>query len=135
MVLAPFFTTLFLEFGTIVSFGYSFAQKRRQPKAAIPHNNTQLPFSNRLPAERTVSKGNLGNPGNDGSRRIYSKAEAEGDLVTRLAFGETVASQDALADRWQVNKSTVSKWLKDMEVRRLIPTRRQIGRYKTLVGT
>ena len=128
MLLAPFFTTLFLEFGSIVSFGFAFSP-RRQSRAPVVDDNQKSC------ARFTVSKGNRGNPGNGGSRRIYSKAEAEGDLVTRLAFGETVASQDALADRWQVNKSTVSKWLRDMEARQLIPARQQIGRCKTLVAT
>ena len=128
MLLAPFFTTLFLEFGSIVSFGFAFSPKR-QSRAPVVDTNQKSS------ARFTVSKGNRGNPGNGGGRRIYSKTEAEGDLVTRLAFGETIASQDALADQWQVNKSTVSKWLRDMEARQLIPARKQTGRCKTLVAT
>ena len=35
MLLAPFFTTLFLEFGTIVSFGLAFSPKRRRSQLAL----------------------------------------------------------------------------------------------------
>ena len=63
---------------------------------------------------------------------MYSKAEAEAALVTRLALGETIPSQDTLADQWLVNKGTVSKWLGDWECRQLIPARQQIGRCKQL---
>lgn len=74
-----------------------------------------------------------GNPGN-GGRKALSKLEAERDLVTMLALGETVAAQDELAERWAVNKSTVSKWLKDWRDRGLIPNAQRIGRCHRLVA-
>jgi hypothetical protein len=61
-----------------------------------------------------------------------TRLQAERDLVTRLAFGETVASQDDLVARWRVDKSTVSKWLKRWEGEGLIPARTQSGRCKSL---
>jgi hypothetical protein len=61
-----------------------------------------------------------------------TRLQAERDLVTRLAFGETVASQDDLVARWHVDKSTVSKWLKRWEGEGLIPARTQSGRCKSL---
>lgn len=64
--------------------------------------------------------------------RVYTRLQAERDLVTRLAFGETIASQDVLAARWSVDKSTVSKWLARWERKRLIPRRQRVGRCKQL---
>jgi hypothetical protein len=61
-----------------------------------------------------------------------TRLQAERDLVTRLAFGETVAQQDDLVARWHVDKSTVSKWLKRWEEEKLIPARTQSGRCKSL---
>ena len=63
---------------------------------------------------------------------VFTRLQAERDLVTRLAFGETIASQDELAARWSVDKSTVSRWLKRWERKRLIPRRQPVGRFKTL---
>jgi hypothetical protein len=62
----------------------------------------------------------------------FTRLQAERDLVTRLAFGETVAQQDDLVARWHVDKSTVSKWLKRWEGEGLIPARTQNGRCKSL---
>jgi len=70
--------------------------------------------------------------GNRPGNRMYSKAEAEADLVTRLALEETIPSQDALVRLWGVNKGTVSRWVVDWERRQLIPARQQIGRCKQL---
>jgi hypothetical protein len=63
---------------------------------------------------------------------VFTRLQAERDLVTRLAFGETIASQDDLAARWNVDKSTISRWLKRWERKRLIPKRKVVGRYKVL---
>lgn len=80
------------------------------------------------------SAGNWGNPGNGGGPKVYSKRAAERDLVTRLALGETVDSQDDLAARYGVDKSTVSKWLKDWRARDLVPVSQRIGRCHRLVA-
>ena len=144
----PFLISLFLEFGAIVSFGFAFRVDSRvitvaeQPKwepseADRRQTSFQLPDDlDKLRKLTTVSIPNLGNSGNGGGggRKVYSRDEAEADLVTRLAFGETVASQDDLAARWGVNKSTVSKWLKAWEREQLIPARQQIGRVKQLTA-
>ena len=66
------------------------------------------------------------------ARHVFTRLQAERDLVTRLAFGETIASQDDLAARWSVDKSTISKWLARWERKRLIPRRKQNGRCKML---
>lgn len=156
-LLAPFLKTLFLEFGTIVSLGFAFSPKRQPRKLSAKAETALVGVSDDELAglrqafdrdECPVLQGNLGNsgkrrllpkpdkPGNGGGGcGIYSKTEAEADLVTRLALGETVASQDDLANRWGVNKGTVSKWLKEWEQRQLIPARQQIGRCKRVKAT
>jgi hypothetical protein len=61
-----------------------------------------------------------------------SRYEAECDLLTMLALGVTIESQDQLAARWCVRKDAVSRWLKDWEKRGLIPPRRTVGRTKKI---
>lgn len=138
-LLAPFLTTLFLEFGTIVSFGFAFSPKRKlfgkieKLPTVADTMQTSFAWSPEFPPETQETKGNSGN-GGGGGRKVYSRLEAEQDLVTRLALGETVAAQDDLAHRWGVDKSTVSKWLSKWERNRLIPARQQIGRCKQLTA-
>lgn len=76
------------------------------------------------------------NPSNAGpnSGHVFSRDEAERDLLTLLATGATIGSQDELANRWTVDKGTVSKWLKDMRNRRLIPAAQRVGRCHRLVA-
>jgi hypothetical protein len=148
MLLDPFLRTLLLELGMVVSFGFAFSPKRQPtqligkvdelPKATMLSGVTDaelIELRDQFTTEFPNKPGNSGNSGNPrGGNRVYSKTEAEADLLTRLAFGETVARQDELAARWGVNKGTVSKWLKDLERQKLIPARQQIGRCKQLVA-
>ncbi|WP_020085709.1 hypothetical protein [Hyphomicrobium zavarzinii] len=88
--------------------------------------------------------GNSGNGGNrrgpkpdnprNGGNRPSSRVEFERDVVTRLALGHSIDSQDALADAHHVNKGTASKWLKDMRERGLIPAAQRVGRCHRLVA-
>lgn len=69
-------------------------------------------------------------PGNGGgNRRAF-----EADVLTRLALGQTIACQDDLALAHGINKGTVSKWLKDMRRRDLIPAAQRVGRCHRLVA-
>ena len=149
MLLEPFLWTLLFEYGSIVAWGYAFRQRQqpRQPRGASARlpalgdtSQTSFPVpanDGELPKLITVAPRNSGNSGNSGNagKRAYSKVEAEADLVTRLALGETVASQDDLVARWGVNKGTVSKWVAEWERRQLIPARQQIGRRKRLAAS
>ena len=63
-----------------------------------------------------------------------SKSEVERFVVTELALGRTIPSQQALTERFGRSKSTVSDWLKDWERRGVIPARTQAGRCKMLAG-
>lgn len=76
------------------------------------------------------------NPSNAGpnSGHMFSRDEAESDLLWLLATGATIGSQDELANRWTVDKGTVSKWLKNMRNRRLIPAAQRVGRCHRLVA-
>ena len=65
-------------------------------------------------------------------RGARSRSEAEADLLTLLAIGQSVPSQAALAARWSRPKQTVSDWLGEWERAGLIPARRQHGRTKSL---
>lgn len=74
---------------------------------------------------RSVSVRTYHQPGLD-------REQAEADLVTMLALGQSVPSQESLSVRWNRPKQTVSDWLRAWESDGLIPARRQIGRQKSL---
>ena len=113
-----------------------------------PHS--VLPFARRNGRNRDNGRnsGNGGNPGNRPRRpkpdnpgnagpytgRVFSRTEAERDIVTMLASGATVASQDDLAARWSVDKGTVSRWLKHMREQGLVPAAQRVGRCHRLVA-
>jgi hypothetical protein len=113
-----------------------------------PHS--VLPFARRNGRNRDNGRnsGNGGNPGNRPRRpkpdnpgnagpytgRVFSRTEAERDIVTMLASGATVASQDDLAARWSVDKGTVSRWLKHMRELGLVPAAQRVGRCHRLVA-
>lgn len=61
-----------------------------------------------------------------------TREQAEADLVTLLALGQSVPSQESLSVRWNRPKQTVSDWLRSWESDGLIPARKQSGRVKRL---
>lgn len=152
ILLAPFFTTLFLEFGTIVSFGFAFSPKRQAKAELKPTSElnsvsdaelTELRERFASPAPQPNGSDNGGGetvrqpngspkrpnrPGRGG----YTKDEAAADLVTRLALGERFGSQDELRERYGVAKSTMSEWIREWERSGLVPARTQQGRCKAL---
>ncbi len=69
-----------------------------------------------------------------GHPKAHSRAQAEADLVTMLALGQSVPSQESLAQRWSRPKQTVSDWLAKWQDAGLIPARQQTGRVKRLVA-
>lgn len=65
-------------------------------------------------------------------RTQYSRIEFERDVLTRLALGRSISSQDELAEFHGLHKGTVSKWLAAMEADGLIPLRKRDGKRKTI---
>ena len=59
-----------------------------------------------------------------------TKAQAEADVV---GLRGVVPSQDDLADRWNVHKGTVSKWMRDFEARGLV-RRQRSGHCKSVAA-
>lgn len=53
-------------------------------------------------------------------------------MLTRLALGQTIECQDDLAAAHRVHKGVVSKWLRDMRERGLIPAAQRVGRCHVL---
>lgn len=89
--------------------------------------------------KRPGKDGNSGNrrgpkPDNprNGGNRPSSQVEFESDVLTRLALGQSIDSQDDLAAAHHVHKGTASKWLKDMRQRGLIPAAQRVGRCHVL---
>lgn len=64
-------------------------------------------------------------------RRQMSKLEAERFVVSELAFGRALPSQDALARKAGVAKSTAHEWVREWERRKLI-TRARVGKCNVL---
>ena len=63
------------------------------------------------------------------SRRMgMTKSDAEAEIIRQRGI---VPSQDDLAERWQVHKGTVSKWMTDFEARGLV-TRHRDGHCKVV---
>lgn len=116
-LLEPFAMPLFLELGSIVLFSFGFSgRKKREIAAAVPAEQV-TPVAE--PMSPTPKGGSM------------TKIEAERDLVTLLALGKAIPSQDWLTERWGVGKGTTSKWLADWEDRGLV-TRTQSGHCKLI---
>jgi len=122
-------------------------RKPLSPAEQSDFNTTDIEETQQLGIGGKPGTGNWGNGGNviaigdrkpkngggNGGKRVYSKAEAVLDLTRRLASGETVASQDGLADAWGVDKSTVSKWVQQWKTDGVVTTQR-VGRCHRLVA-
>lgn len=65
-------------------------------------------------------------------RQPSGRIEFERDVLTRLALGRSISSQDELAEFHGLHKGTVSKWLAAMEADGLIPLRKRDGKRKTI---
>jgi len=145
----------------LFAFGHRRGPKvRSNGSAAAPAGRSEaseadmgIPMSDR-PAKRTetrtqaqrpdgpkVRKQATGRSGSTGQRRgpsggqsATTREQAEADLLTLLALGQSVPSQRTLAERWDRPKQTVSDWLTTWEADGLIPSRRQVGREKMLAG-
>lgn len=116
-LLEPFAMPLFLELGSIVLFSFGFSgRKKREIAAAVP-------------AEQVTPVADPSSPSPKGGS--MTKLEAERDLVTLLALGKAIPSQDWLAERWGVGKGTISKWMSDWEERGLV-IRTQSGHCKVI---
>jgi hypothetical protein len=158
ILLAPFFTTLFLEFGTIVSFGFAFSPKR-QAKQLIGKpdelrkgsEQTDFPelsdvellelrdgFSSELPEPKgpnggttvTVLPKRPKGPNDPNSR--LTRAEVLTDLMVRNATGRGFGSQEEAAKHYGLSPSRFSEWSKAWEAQGAIPKRRMVGRCKMI---
>lgn len=112
--LEPFLMPIFLELASIVLF--SFGLGRGSPNAPAP-----------APSQSIITN-------DDEPIASKSKDEALADLQTLLKIGQTVPSQDWLADRWKISKGTVSKWLSEWEASSTVPARQRDGKVKFLVA-
>ena len=161
ILLAPFFTTLFLEFGTIVSFGFAFSPKR-QPKKLSATNlasvadtelaelrkQFELPSNPDTDPEPTPPGNRSNRKGNRQSAKLLafpatgrSPSNRRANTVSELAGlawlrnythrHGFLPSQDVMATELDVHKGTVAKWMDKWEAESLI-VREQAGRCKTV---
>jgi len=121
----------------LLAFGHGKRAPRPDNRAHyLPDSPKALPGRSgargRLPAG--VSRAPTSNTGPSGGQSV-TREQAEADLITLLALGQSVPSQRTLAERWHRPKQTVSDWLREWERDGLIPARRQIGREKMLAAS
>lgn len=158
VLIVPFLQTALLEFGSIICLSFAFRRRAGKPgNPAIRAIEAREPtiaeraqtsfYADDLDAARTVIIGGKpGNrdggtgatapkrpygddkPGNRGAPRKSSRQEFEADVLTRLALGQSIDRQDAFAHEHGVHPGSVSKWLKDMRERGLIPASQRVGR-------
>lgn len=119
-IFEPFALPLILELGSIVFFSYGLSSRRRRNTVAAvaPVEQAAVPVAD-PPSPPSPKGGSM------------TKIEAERDLVTLLAMGTAIESQDWLAERWNLGKGTVSRWMHDWEQAGLI-TRTQYGKQKMI---
>lgn len=160
VLVEPFIQTVLFELGGIWCLGFAFRHRKtatretkaatvaHQPRQPLPSETAQTDFyADDLEATRATIIGddeddtdgrNGGNSGNrfspKGGNGGGNRQAFEADVLTRLALGQTIARQDDLALAHGVNKGTVSKWLKDMRRRDLIPAAQRVGRCHRLVA-
>lgn len=124
--LEPFALPLFLEFGAIILFGFGLPS-RPKPRSTV---SPVEPVAPAVPAPQpAVEPRVIEAPPSKPNGGAVTKLQAERDLVTLLAMGKTIESQEWLAQRWNVGESAVSKWLAIWEREGLVK-RSQSGRYK-----
>lgn len=138
-LLIPFLKTLFFEIGSIVSLGFAF---RSGPVAralsdhigqsdfpAVERPDEVVHLFGPDPDNGSASKRPDG-PKRPGPSHGLSKAEALDDLMQRLADGQTIPSQQTLADDWNRPKQTVHEWMKGWRRIGIIPPATPAGRCK-----
>lgn len=91
-------------------------------------NNGGLRSPRTEPKKPNGSGRTLNRPGRGG----FTKDEAAADLVTHLALGGQFASQNEIAERYGIGKSTASEWLREWEDAGLIPARTRNWKHKAL---
>lgn len=153
ILVVPFLQTGLYEFGAIVGLFFAFRHRpatrmATQPRQPSATETAQTSFyAEDIEATRATIIGgsddatddrNGGNPGNRGKPKGGNgggnRQAFEADVLTRLALGQTIESQDEIAAAHGVHKGVASKWLKDMRERGLIPAAQRVGRCHRLVA-
>lgn len=158
VLVVPFLVAVFLEFGVIVSLGFGFRHGPAPARLVAPDRPvTQSSDADRVTDFPAISDDEIGNvipffrpdndrpgdrPGPSGPRKPAPSApdgspdgrkdEVLAALLTDLALGRTFGTQREMQDRYGVERSTMSDWLREWEAAGLIPTRRTVGRRKEL---
>jgi len=157
MLLDPFLRTLLLELGMVVSFGFAFSPKRlpkpSKPLPALPAptmlsavSDVELSAFRAQFVEPDSSPKRQDSPRSGGTRTVrrnpdsppktggMSKRDALQHVLTELALGRSVPSQQVLANLSGHDKRRVSEWCREWERGGLIPARTTQGRRKALVA-
>ena len=146
LLIEPFTYATIFELAALVSVGFAFGSTHRRAIARRDSEQSSLSAPSRKQVDNVVALFGSDQPKDGGVAAEpkpnrspngpkfgrLSKAEAEQYVVTELAFGRTIPSQDALARHCGRAKSTISDWLSDWERREIIPARTVRGRCKVV---
>ena len=136
MLLEPFLRAWLFELTAIVALGFGFAPRATVAPIPAPVVETitapvepvQAPKPVAIVAPMVETIEPTPKPRGGLTREL-----AEQDLVTLLAMGHSIRSQDELAKRWNVPNCTVSRWLSDFQRRKVVECRK-VGRTKEIVA-
>lgn len=152
IIIMPFASVLITELSVIVFLAVALGRREPKPDTEPDSQPTAPECPARQADLETVSDfeavemralispaGRSGKP-RGGSRLPpksgsgLSKGDALDDLMRRLADGQTIPSQAALADDWGRPETTVSDWMKEWRRLGIIPPAVQAGRCKATVA-
>ncbi|MBL8884586.1 MAG: hypothetical protein JNL45_16215 [Hyphomicrobium sp.] len=153
-LLMPFALVLITELSTIVFLGMALG--RREPRGNdTEQNNKHATSSDRgtgqsnlevVPDDEALELKELLSPAGQSGKPYgglragpksgpgLSRSDALDDIVQRLADGQTIPSQEALADDWGRPKQTVSDWLREWRRIGIVPKAVRAGRCKATMG-
>lgn len=123
----PFATVLIGEFATLLFIGLALGHKRtvveiERPATKEEADDLPSPSADIVPFRPKSPDGRA------------SKAEAFEDLMLAIDNGEDVPSQEALVERWNRPKQTVSDWLKEWRATGMVPEAVKVGRCKAILA-
>jgi hypothetical protein len=136
--LLPYALALLAEFGSIVCFQHGFGRRPVSGVASTGQRQTGaeiVPPTGRRRRRKARQRSETRKPSAqlfEFPVRVKEKAETLAFVVGEIRAGRSFPSQDHLAARVGVVKSTISKWLGEWEGAGVIPTRARLVRCKVI---
>jgi hypothetical protein len=136
--LLPYALALLAEFGSIVCFQHGFGRRSVSGMASADQRETgeeTMPPTGQGRRRRARQRPETQKPTAqliEFPGRVKEKSETLAFVLGEIGAGRSFPSQDHLATRVGVVKSTISKWLREWEGPGFIPPRARQGRCKVI---